>query len=395
MNTVSRPLLAGAALAVGLVGGWLVRGTSNTTSPASHSPAPALPNADVAKLATTLVNDATLADGPNLGYFDFVSQTAALSPEEMEQLLNALLTAGAQSQSDQGLNAGLGCVLQRLAAARPALAGKWLLTHLDSVEDELADRAWKLITSKDPASLTQLKSPDLKPEAKALLAKLELTLLSKSNPAAAVAAAMSQADDQLLKEAMAQWQQQNPDESFAWAIAQPPVQLGRALLARCGQHASETEFKQLLELIPRWKSLPGDALNWQPLAESVVAQLIKHRGIETAQTWVEQLPLTALKLAIQQEFSAAWLKQNAAQASQWIASLPPSAEREVSILALVSSIQGTDPERAFGWAKQLQNEVSKSQAMKTAMQQWLKQQPVAAAKALEMMEPEFRELMSP
>jgi hypothetical protein len=123
----------------------------------------------------------------------------------------------------------------------------------------------------------------------------------------------------------------------------------------------------------------------------VVATIIKKQGVEGGKQWLTKLPPTPLKWAAQQDFCEQWLAGDAVAASEWIASLPASSEREASILALVSNTQKLDPERAFGWAKQFQNETMRLSAMQQTMQLWLQTNPLAAVKALELTPPEFRE----
>ena len=379
-----------------------MRGAGDVRAKSAVSPAPAstptptstpVKSLDLKALAEILVNEAEMADGPNLTYFDFITKSDGLPAEDQERLLNELVTAGQNSKSDSGLNAGLGVVLQRLVVAKPSMAGKWLLAHLEIIEDELQDRIWKAIQVREPQALTQLQTEAKDPAAKEFLTKLVLSQLAKSKPAEAATAAMEQADPAPLSEAMRQWKQQDAAASFQWAISRPPAQLGRAILARCGQDLTEAESKKLVELFPTISSEAGANLNWQPVADQVMGYQMKSTGIDEVRKWLEQLPLTDLKLAIHKSFAAVWLKSDAAAASQWIAALPGSPEREISIVALVESILPSDPERAYGWAKQLQSQTAKFPAMKSAMQQWLKQNPVNAAKALELAEPEFREAL--
>lgn len=131
------------------------------------------------------------------------------------------------------------------------------------------------------------------------------------------------------------------------------------------------------------------------LVRGIVARLKTADDLGPAKAWAAELEEPALKAAANTAVTLLWVEQDPVGASEHIANLPDSVEKNQGIEALVNSIISSDPERAFAWASKVTSAETKDHLMTESMRAWLDADPIAAARMLEQLPPEFRESVNP
>ena len=391
--------------------------------------------------ANRLLRSTGLMDGLNKETLDFLTQTSELTAAETAELIKEFMEARNNPDTEEASNVVLGALLIRLADGDPKFAATWLLANMPGAMDELiVKNTWIAIAEKDPNVVLELLASTKDPDQKRALNVIYISAMAKTNPEQAMKELFAQVqahpDDsglyqevssrlaeeigkkdpksgaeamlkmlanvpniegyEQLSKSMAAWLKSDPAASLAWALQQDGdgsvyASLARLEAASNGEKQDPKELQQTADAMLHWGGIKQKSGELTTLTQLVVSSLWEQSGLDAARTWMEQLPDPKAKEAAHSALVGRWLEDDPVAASQWLDRQPNSPAKESGIEALVETIRPTDPERSFAWASKLQSEDARNTAMQTSMRAWLSTDPIAAARALEKMSPDFRE----
>lgn len=451
MKSLSRPILAAAALLIGLIVGWIGGRATFRLSFADNGDAVGVPPRDAQgekKGAATwksepndvqqgmrdVVHHSMPDSRLNPSFLDFVSQTGGLSEDGLMGALDQFLVVETEKGSYEAKQSILNTLLLRLVALNPVEAGKWMVLHRDVASVESMKEIWTILAQKDLALMAQL-IPQLPEASWPTLQEIRLGVLAEQNPAQAAAAleeilSGAPIKNHLYKEAadavlvkykrvdpvaaanlslrlyptnyvqvgndqsqhlfhvLESW---NAADAAAWTLQQK----GRdAALVACmfmREFGGQKLYDQSAELMSNLSGADMNDTHLKSVLGKFADHFMKTGGQEEARKWAAGIADPELRSVAEAQINRIWVQVDPVGASGWLAVAAPAAERDGLIRSLVGRIKYEDPERAFVWAQMVGDIAASKESMIDVMESWLKRDPIAAAHVLQQTQPEFQE----
>lgn len=389
MNTISRPLLAAAGFASGIIVGLIGSGIGTAKRPthaesdasrgnrsslgASTSPNSKESSADLILLSDQLMQDDALSEGPNQLLLDFVTKSASMNSAELLSLLEHFEKADkeaekADSKISDGSMVGKAFLILRLTTVDSKAAATWLLKQNFLEDRSKYDQAWKLIATRSPevldAIIAETTDPLVKNELTALACQRyvnsdPLRVLKSVNEAVATDPAMASAYEELLPEAVSNFARQQP-------LAAARMCLEMDLSGKFDTH-------NIRSVMETWsKGDPDAALKWALSLKGDAAV----RAVEALVSgYTHPGTISAIAEAMKE-----WTDVKEAHPPAEAVGGEPSAHLTKLMSDVVESIfDSRGPEFIQAWAEQLQNTQMKSTALASLTSKWIERDPVAAS----------------
>ncbi len=146
-------------------------------------------------------------------------------------------------------------------------------------------------------------------------------------------------------------------------------------------HAPEALRHELLQFaLMRSSEMGVDSEKWTHWLGQLPAEARKEVVIDSLKNLASHDPMMAIENATAvaeadrpdafREISKRWAESDSYTASQWLATLEPSAERDSATLALVQTIARSEPDSAWHWSQTIATPKQRQQAMRTVLRQF-------------------------
>ena len=186
--------------------------------------------------------------------------------------------------------------------------------------------------------------------------------------------------DNTFLRAMEQWSEADPPAAAAWIDSyQGPGKITGLTAVLAAQAKTDAAGAA-----PRFLSLkdPQRSPYAGRLAMDIARGLTTQSDPANALDWAAKLPVHFGGDATTEGMNS-WARKDAAAASEWVRTQPPGVIRDRAAHALVDAIKSTDAERAWEWAKSIEDPAFRTSALRLAGETWKQQDEAAAQTAME------------